>query len=216
VSLLFYGAVLTLLGLYFFDQERFRTIQIQEQAIDVVVMESAPKPTPTPPKSSKKSPSTKRPGSSTPKHRPSIQELFAGVKVEKRKKIPRSKSRPSRLKGANEARAKELVSKLDIKEYTPPSKRSIKSISGEKDPYLQKVYKILYSYWAPSLQSAGNSAIVKIFIDRYGNFSYTILRPSASALFNEELQSYLESLRQVPFPAPKEDRSITVRFEAKD
>ncbi len=218
LSLVFYFGVIAFLTFYLLHQEKFQKIAIKEQAIDVVVLEEPkkrPLPKPPAPKSSQK-PQPKNPGSLTPKHRPSIQELFAGVKVASRKRTPAKPKplRPSRLKGRDGKKAKELLKKLHIKEYV--AKRSIKSIDGKEDAYLQKVYKILYSYWAPSQQSAGSSAVVKIFIDRWGNFRYEIVRLSGNDLFDREFRNYLETLREVTFPKPKRDRTIVVRFKATD
>ena len=219
LSFWLYIAVLLFFTFYFFQEERFKKVQIKEQAIDVVVIEQQDKkPVPAKKPSQKRAEPKKNPGSTTPKHQPTIQELFAGVKVDKRrKKIAKAKkSPPSRLKGREGKKAKELLKKLDFKEFKVASKRSIKSVSGEKDSYLEKVYKILYSYWVPSQESAGNSAKVKIKIDRYGNFSYEILRRSASDLFDRELEEYLQNLTRLQFPKPHADREIVVRFEAKD
>ncbi len=211
--------VLLFLG-QFFHLHKPQRIEIKAQAIDVFIETPQKTQKVVPVKKIEKSsaPKPKKRGSSSPKQRSSnVKNLFAKLDTKslKRPKPKRSET-PSKYKGHGGKKAEELLKKLKLKEFEPKSKRSIKSVEGKQDPYLQKVYKILYSYWIPSKESAGNRAIVQITIDRYGNFSYKVLQYSQNEIFNQELEEFLEAMKMKEFPHPKQKRTMTVLFEAKE
>ncbi len=204
----------------FFDLRKPQKIEIKAQAIDVFIQTPTKTQKVVPVKKIEKSsaPKPKKRGSSSPKQRSSdLKNLFAKLDTKSlTKQKPKRSETPSKYKGRGGKRAQELLKKLKLKEFEPKSKRSIKSVEGKKDPYLQKVYKILYSYWIPSKESAGNRAKVQITIDRYGNFSYKVLQYSSSDIFNQELKEFLEAMKMQEFPHPRQKRTITVFFEAKE
>ncbi|BCD67786.1 hypothetical protein NitYY0918_C0693 [Nitratiruptor sp. YY09-18] len=168
----------------------------------------------------KKSGSKSATGSQSPKIKaPDIKSLFASLKIDqktKAKEPKKSAQKPSRFKGKGGKKAQELLKKLDTEQLPTLSHHSVKAVKGKKDPYLQKVYKILYGLWLPSKESAGSRAKVLVIIDKYGNFDYKILQSSQNEIFNSELKEYLERLKQREFPIPKEKREIVVFFEAKE
>ena len=204
----------------FFHLHKPQKIQIDAQAIDVFIESPTKIQKTVPVKKIEKSsvPKQKKHGSSSPKQRSSdLKNLFAKLDTKSLKKQkPKRSETPSRYKGRGGKKAQELLKKLKLKEFEPKSKRSIKSVEGKQDPYLQKVYKILYSYWIPSKESAGNRAKVLITIDRYGNFNYKVLHYSSSEIFNQELKEFLEAMKMHEFPHPRQKRTITVFFEAKE
>jgi len=168
----------------------------------------------------------KKVGSKSAKEEVDISKLFSTIKptkkVKKKKKIQKKKSTPpSRYKGESirkKESAQEILKKMNIKDVSQVfAKANIESVSGEKDPYMSKVYEILYKYWLPSEESAGNRAKVKIVIDSSGDFDYNVLLFSNSEIFNKELLEYLEYLKTKKFPTPKEGKKeISVYFEAKE
>ena len=224
LSVAFYLMVVGSLVWYFVDTEPIKKVELKAQSIDVYLATPAPKPQkvvpqkiikPKPPKAKP----AKKEGSSSPKHRASLNDLFASIDTKrlKRHKTPQKRAqKPSRFKGEGSKKAKKLLEQLRLKEYQPSAKRSIKSISGEKDPYLEKVYKILYTYWMPSKLSAGNRAKVQITIYPDGHMEYKVLRYSPSQVFNQELDNYLEIMRMQSFPKPQRKREFIVYFEAKE
>ncbi len=224
VSFIFYFAIVSFLTAHFTTSQSIKKIECKAQSIDVYLSPPTPKPQKVLPKKPPKPKpkeriAAKKEGSSTPKQTPSLKDLFASIDTKRLKshKTPRKKSvRPSRLRGEGSKKAQKLLDQLRLKEYRPSAKRSIKSIQGEKDPYLQKVYKILYTYWIPSQLSAGNRAKVKITIYPNGQMRYKVLRYSSSEIFNQELDRYLEIMRMQTFPKPSRPREFVVYFEAKE
>ncbi len=165
----------------------------------------------------------KKEGSSSAKSGVDIEKLFSSVKTPRKSgsTSPKKSSSPSRLKGEgfkNRKSAAEILKSMNIKDIGRElANRSIRAVEGESDPYLSKIYEILYKYWLPSQESAGNRAKVKIKIGPEGDFDYTVLLFSGSETFNKELVEYLEYLKTKKFPPPKEgSKDIVVYFEAKE
>ncbi len=219
LSLALYLLIAMLLLTHYFSQTP-QKIAIKGQAIDVFIKTPQKTQKIVPVKKIEKSqaPKKKQTGSQSAKHRSSdLQNLFAKLNTKTLQKHKQKRSNaPSKFKGKGGPKAQELLKKLKLKEFEPKSRSAIKSVEGKKDPYLQKVYKILYSYWIPSKASAGNSAKVRITIDRYGNFSYKVLQYSQSPIFNDELDQFLQAMQMQEFPHPAQKRTITVIFEAKE
>jgi len=238
-SFLLYFSIFLMMLLYFIkNQEDIKRFKIEQKSVEVSLIEP---PSIKKPKETKKSKTIekkieKKPikkekikrkvGSKSPKEEVDISKLFSAVKtpkkVKKAEKIVKRKSTttPSRFKGESIKKtesAKEILKKMNIKDVSRVlAKSKIESVEGEIDEYMSKVYEILYKYWLPSEESAGNRAKVKIIIDNEGNFDYRVLLFSASEIFNKELLEYLEYLKTKKFPIPKEGkREITVYFEAK-
>ena len=222
LSIAIYLGILFVAFTYFFDLQMPQKIEIKADTIEVYLTEQSPKKAILHKKKLSKKETTikKATGSQKAKKASDIKELFSTIKTPKQtkrkaKKHSKKKEAPSKYKGHGGKRAKELLKKLHFQEPKLASKKSIKSVSGKQDPYLQKVYKILYAHWMPSELSAGNRAKVLIQIDKYGNFDFKVLQFSQSEIFNAELQDYLERMRQEQFPTPKRNREFIVYFEAK-
>jgi len=167
----------------------------------------------------------KKVGSRSPKEQIDISKLFSTInkskKVKNSQNSKKSSFQPSRFKGEGSKKselAQNILKKMDIKDVSKIlAKTNIESVDGEYDQYFSKIYEILYKYWLPSQESAGNRAKVKIIIDIDGKFDYNILLFSSSEVFNKELVEYLEYLKIKKFPAPKDGKKeITVFFEAKE
>ncbi|BCD60061.1 MULTISPECIES: energy transducer TonB [unclassified Nitratiruptor] len=215
--------LLIVLGvLHFFTQENPTKIAIKAQSIDIMISEPKKemKKVVTKKRVEKKSTPKKhkKSGSKSPKKRANIKNLFASLDTKSlHAETPKRKSTEvSRFKGKGGKKAQKLLEKLQLKEFQPAQEKSIKSVEGKQDPYLEKVYKILYTYWIPSKESAGAQAKVKIIIDTQGNFDYKVLQYSNNETFNEELDEYLQAMKSEHFPKPDQKRELTVLFVAKD
>ena len=192
-SIAIYLVIALLFMSLFFTNSAPKKIQIQADAIDVMIVEEKKpkiKKVTLLPKKEQKSVSKpkKKGGSNSPKKRANIKSLFATLDTKAiETKIPQKKKNetPSKFKGHGSKKAQKLLQKLKLQSFEPASHKSIKSVQGEKDPYLQEVYKILYSYWIPSKESAGAEAKVRITIEQDGSFSYKILQLSNNEIFNE-------------------------------
>ncbi len=102
---------------------------------------------------------------------------------------------------------------LDLKmpvlnQQESPTKRQKRA--GTKNAYFAKLYDLLYSGWEP-YGYGEQLAIIIIQIHTNGRFSYEVKQWSASPLFNQTLQSYLESLRLKKFPLPEDGKSVRVK-----
>ena len=224
LAILFYLVLVAFIVYYFADLKHFEKIAIKGEAVEVLIDTPKEKKVRTVkkrnPQVSKK---LKKSGSPSPKESsgPKIDELFSTLNAKKftKKKTTHKKSsnKPSRLK-ARRSSVKDILKNLEKIKVEPlqESKKSIKSVSGKEDKYLQKVYTILYENWIPSKLSAGGVALVQITIDEDGFFSYKVLRWSTNEIFNEELRNYLKYLKTLTFPKPSKSRTIEVRFEAKE
>jgi len=232
LALAFYG-LLVLWLLLFLHQSQAKKIQIKADAIDVMIetkkeaKKQPPKPVakPTKPKPKPQAKKSKNEGSKSPKavrsKEKSIKDLFASINARrtttKKTTAKRPANTPSRKKGERKS-AKKLVENLKLQDFTlQDSRKSLKSVEGDVDPYLEKVYKILYENWIPSKLSAGSWAKVRMTIDIDGSISYEVVQWSENENFNEELREYLEYISTLTFPKPPEgSRKFTVRIEAKE
>ncbi len=220
LSLALYAFVLFFLVYIFLKSQNYKRIEIKGEPIEVVVAEPKDKVVKKAVKKVQKSkPKPKPQGSPSPKSGSAdLKSLFASINAKKfttkKTTTARVKTKPSRKKGKS---AKKLLEKLNLQTLElSSSKKSIKSVSGEKDAYMQKVYKILYENWIPSKLSAGAWAKVHFTIDLDGNIEYKVVEWSQNETFNEELRNYLEYIKTLQFPKPTKMRDFIVRFEAKE
>lgn len=105
--------------------------------------------------------------------------------------------------------------KLDLDLKTPVLNQDQNSskkekLSGIKNAYYSKLYDLLYSGWQP-YGYGEQLAIIIIEVHSNGVFTYHVKQWSASTMFNQTLQAYLESLRSKTFPLPESGKSIRVK-----
>jgi|GEM_PF-1091133 len=244
-ALVFYGALLTLLFLFFNDRSHKKHyVPKQSESIEVSIMQAPPaRPKPIPkrpeppkketkpmPKPKPKPPAATKPAQSkpAPQNRPrAIASLFKGVKV----KQPVETSRPARLANAPKIRykpksapsqtaprpsAKKLLEKIKLDTDIKISSRS--GGQGEVDAYMSKLYKRLYGSWQPDPLYAGLKATVRFRIRPDGTFRYRVVVPSDNQGFNESLIEYLDAMQRMGFPPHKKGKElvIDVEFKAKE
>ncbi|MDH5464108.1 MAG: TonB C-terminal domain-containing protein [Thiovulaceae bacterium] len=127
-------------------------------------------------------------------------------KLQVRTKIEESKTGSSITKHLNIKDAEQSLQNLEANQAK----------SGEKNEYYAKVHDILYAQWHPS--SNKDRAVVLITISPSGRFSYKVRQWSGNEQFNKELESHLEYLKEVTFPLPPKQRTITldINFISKE
>ena len=164
-----------------------------------------------------------------------IDELFesvdsSGLTYSKKERLQEELQEPDRefLKKINtRTRIKAKEVKLDRKELDLDLKMPVfnqqnhaskqQKQLGTKNAYFAKLHDLLYSGWKP-YGYGEQLAIIVVHIHSNGTFSYRVKQWSASPLFNQTLQSYLESLRHKSFPLPEDGKSVhvKVRFISKE
>ena len=167
----------------------------------------------------------KKSASVSAKKRTDLKSLFANVKTKAKvvkKKIVnnvKKSTTTSRFKSKFEKQTKvdNKLSKL-LKEQTSTATLKKKSgdIKNEKDPYISKIYEILYQRWNPLLLLDGLSAKVVLTINYNGELKYRILQYSGDSSFDDQLVIFLEEQSTLKFPIPNKQKiDIEVIFTAK-
>lgn len=101
---------------------------------------------------------------------------------------------PSQKKKPDES-AQKIIEQVQISQTL-----SVVPVKGYNDEYYAKIYDLLSRSWRPSNEGGGSQAKVRISVDRTGRFSYTVLQPSDSSKFNEELHLFLQKMMSTEFP----------------
>ena len=150
--------------------------------------------------------------------------MFANVKTKAssvKKKVVNNVQKSlttSRFKAKFEKQTKSnnLLSKLLDDKKVNITKQKIGDTKNEHDPYISKIYEILYQRWQPLLIVDGLSTKVVITIYKDGRFNYRILQYSGDSSFDDQLVLFLEKQKEEKFPIPKKSRiDIEVIFTAK-
>ncbi|SFV89735.1 TonB-like; putative TolA function [hydrothermal vent metagenome] len=158
----------------------------------------------------KKAPKRKKERTKKPKKR--VNDLFAGVKTEKKKPLIKVTQKP-----IHTVPKKKLFEMVDAKpSKTKKPSRSLKQQkqldSGVEDDYLAKVQEMLEG-WPAQSDFAGEKVKVYLKIDPTGHFEFEIKRRSRNPEFNRALTDYLEQLQEFGFGPHKGSR--TYLFEAE-
>jgi hypothetical protein len=158
------------------------------------------------------------------KQKSNLKSLFANVKTKAssvKKKVVNNVQKSlttSRFKAKFEKQTKSnnLLSKLLDDKKVNITKQKIGDTKNEHDPYISKIYEILYQRWQPLLIVDGLSTKVIITIYKDGRFNYRILQYSGDSSFDDQLVLFLEKQKEEKFPIPKKSRiDIEVIFTAK-
>jgi len=158
----------------------------------------------------KKAPKRKKERTQKPKKR--ANDLFAGVKTQKKKPLIKVTDKP-----IHSVPKKKLFEMVDAKpSKTKKPSRSLKQQkqldSGVEDDYLAKVQEMLEG-WPAQSDFAGEKVKVYLKIDPTGHFEFEIKRRSRNPEFNRALTDYLEQLQEFGFGPHKGSR--TYLFEAE-
>ncbi len=89
--------------------------------------------------------------------------------------------------------------------------KSSPSTALEVNKYLARIQAAVYEHFYPPLNSEGNSAKIRIWLDASGRVQdYRVLVYSAYDAFNTEVDSLKERLRAILFPPNPEGQSLTI------
>ncbi len=159
------------------------------------------------------------------KQRSDLKSLFANVKtksVKVKKQITNNIKKStvtSRFKSKFEKQTKndnKLLSKILNEKDTKLIKQKTGETKHENDPYISKIYDILYQRWNPLLIIDGLSAKVVIIIYKSGQFKYRVIQYSGDSTFDDQLLQFLEQQKTKFFPPPDKYKiNIEVVFTAK-
>jgi len=124
----------------------------------------------------------------------------------------RIKTKDTKVVKSNEASS--LVKNLKL------SKQNIKVVgdsSGVVDEYLAKIHAEIYSKFFPPAESVGKSAKVRLEIDANGVLiSFRVLTYSGDELFDESVDTCLNSLHQFPIHPDHKAMSLELILTAKE
>ncbi len=159
------------------------------------------------------------------KQRSDLKSLFANVKTKStvvRKKVVnkiKKSSITSRFKSKFEKQTynkNTQLSKLLENKDTKLSQIKAGDSNNNKDPYMSKIYDILFKRWIPSVIIDGLSAKVIVTIYINGDFTYKFIQYSGDSSFDNHLEYFLEEQKSNKFPIPKKNKvDIEVIFTAK-
>jgi len=166
----------------------------------------------------------KKTASVSAKQKSNLKSLFAKVKTKSRvikKKVVSNvvkSSTTSRFKSKFEKQSQtnnKSLSKLVDSKKSALVDLKTGDAKNEKDPYISKIYEILYKRWQPLLIVDGLSTKVKIIINKSGKFSYRVLQYSGDNSFDNQLVLFLERQQGEQFPLPSSSKiEIEVIFTA--
>jgi len=147
-----------------------------------------------------------------PKKHNKAKDLFANVKMPKKKNIINVSDKPIETKPKNNLIQVTENKKSASERINSSLKNRKKSDSGVENAYLAKVQSMLEG-WPAQSEYAGQKVKVILYIDPSGFFEFKLKRVSNNPNFNMGLTEYLEQLREIGFGRHKGDR--TYQFEAE-
>ncbi len=170
------------------------------------------------PKPKEKPVEPKKPQPQPKKVVPKVSDLFSSVKTEKI--VPKEKKKPEIDKKLLSKLSKQTEKKEIIEENAATSmikKIEITSESASTSPdvneYLAKIQAIIYEQFYPPMNSAGESAVIAIRLDRFGKLvSYKVLRYSGNDLFNNEVDRLERRLKRLTFVKHPEGKTESIKI----
>ncbi len=107
--------------------------------------------------------------------------------------------------------ASQKIKKLDLKRPSAELVGSSSSSASEVNEYLARIQAFVYEHFYPPMNSEGNSAKIRIWLDRFGRMKdYRVLAPSGSPSFNSEVDVLKKRLKSVNFPRHPKREAITI------
>ena len=166
----------------------------------------------------------KKSASTSAKKRSNLKSLFANVKTKARiiekKQVSNVKksTTTSRFKSKFEKQSKtnNKLAKLLKKQEVSHTNKKASDAKNEKDPYISKIYDLLYQRWNPLLLLDGLSAKVLLTIYSTGELKYRVIQYSGDSTFDNQLVVFLEEQSMLEFPHPNKNKvDIEVVFTSK-
>ncbi len=149
---------------------------------------------------------------------PKVSDLFSSVTTEKI--VPKKEKKPEidkkllsklskqteRKKVTNTNAATSMMKKIEITSQSS-------STSPDVNEYLAKIQAIIYEQFYPPMNSAGESAVISIRLDRFGKLiSYKVLRYSGNDLFNAEVDRLERRLKRLTFAKHPEGKTESIKI----
>ncbi len=149
---------------------------------------------------------------------PKVSDLFSAIQTEKI--VPKKEIKPEIDKKLLSKLSKQTQKKEITEENAATSmmkKIEITSESASTSPdvneYLAKIQAIIYEQFYPPINSAGESAIISIRLDRFGKLiSYRVLTYSRSDLFNSEVDRLESRLKRLTFVKHPEGKTEDIKI----
>lgn len=229
ISFALFGGVLFFFGLVVLSTDQVKSYALKK---DKYIAVSIDLPTQTPSPNNTKKPSPKpqvKPESAPkpepaepPKSVPDVSSLFSEVWTKKISPKERQKELDAKRLSAIEKRIKttekkksDLASKkVKELELVRPSAEVVGmsgSSASEVNEYLAKIQAFVYERFYPPVNSEGNSAKIRIWLDASGHLSdYRVMARSGSDAFNDEVSRLEERLKSITFPRNPQGRSIVI------
>jgi len=112
-----------------------------------------------------------------------------------------------------EKRDSDISKKLESLELIKMSSREAPSASSAKEvnEYLATIQNVVYENFFPPVNSEGNSAKIRIWLDANGVLKdFRVLAYSGSSLFNTETDRLSTRLKSITFPKNPDSRAISI------
>jgi len=158
------------------------------------------------------------------KKTPDLKSLFANVKdtasiiVKEDVNNVKASIDPSRFKSNFEKEQKSSNIKIDKlledEETTSNTKYKSSSKGDANDDYANKLYEILQA-GAPISQNVTIVVSVIVIVDKNGKFDYKFQKKSMDITYNEALEMYLDSQREIPYPIPPNGKTVRYSVDFK-
>jgi len=154
--------------------------------------------------------------------KPSLKNLFDKIdlskipkETKKRKKKVRKKIVKKEIKEVLKSeKAKKITKSLEFEEQ---ENLIITQKDGIFDEFRGKISDTLQGRWQETIDTiSGTKAIVIIFIDKLGSFSYKIETLSYNDDFNAKLRNFLEDMKDEVFPPYMGEGTFSMKTEFKD
>ncbi len=229
ISFAIFGLVITLFFILVLSSDKVKSYALKKDkyiavSIDLSSMRPSPndtkKPAPKPVVKPKSAPKPAEP----PKTVPDVSSLFSEVWT--KKITPKATERPKKIDAKRLSAIEKRIKTTTSKKSDIASKRvkelelvrpaaelvgSSGSSASEVNEYLAKIQAFVYGHFYPPVNSEGNSAKVRIWLDAYGHLSdFKVLARSGSNAFNDEVDSLKGRLKSLLFPKHPKSESITI------
>ena len=231
LSFALFGAVVILFAYALLSSDKVKTYALKKDNYIAVSIQlptekrstaTVKKPEPKPLSKPKAEPKP----SEKPQATPDVSSLFSNVWTQKVSTKPAKKETTldtkrltaieKRIKTTESTKSEAAKEKIKTLEFTRPSIELVGSTSSsaaEVNEFLAKIQAFVYDQFYPPLNSEGNSAKVRIWLDGSGRMTdYRVLAYSGSSSFNEEVDRLKKRLEGVRFPKHPQAKPTTINI----